>query len=71
MIVIDKTLGPVEFVIDETGGLLTFEMKATVLGTPEDVKIPIDIRTLVTALEAGMTNSYVKWVLGLLLNLMP
>lgn len=70
MIIIDKTVGSAEFIVDETAGTVTFEIKASVLGIPEDVKVPLDFKSVLTALEGGMSNTYVKWVLGLLLNLL-
>lgn len=70
MILVDKKFGADELIVDEAAGTLTIELKGTLLGTAEDVKIPLDVRTLLTALEAGMTNTWLKWAIGLVINLL-
>ena len=59
-----------EFIVDATAGTLTFEVKGTLLGNPEDVQIQLGLKTVLLAILAGVTNPVLKWTLTLLINIL-
>lgn len=58
-----------EVIVDETAGTFTLEVKAELLGMPEDVKLQFGIKTVLTVLAAGITNPIAKLAFGILINL--
>jgi hypothetical protein len=58
-----------ELTVDEEAGMFSLEIKATILGTPEDVKLNLSVVTVLTILLAGTNNPIAKLALNILLNL--
>lgn len=61
--------GTGDLTVDENAGTFTVEIKAEVLGTPEDVQLQFGVKTVLTYLLNGMTNPIAKAALSILLNL--
>lgn len=59
-----------DILVDETAGTLTFEIKGTVLGTPEDFKFQLPMAQLMTGILSGVTNPVLKWLLGMVLSVL-
>jgi hypothetical protein len=68
--VIDLPFGDgADFSVDETAGVLTLEIKGTILGNQEDVQIPISLKSIFNVLLLGVTNPIAKGALTVLVNL--
>lgn len=58
-----------ELIVDESAGTFTIEVKADLLGTPEDVKLQLGMKQVFAVLLAGVTNPIAKSALEILINL--
>lgn len=57
------------FTVDESAGVFNIEIKADLLGTPEDVKLQLGLKQVFALLLAGVTNPIAKSALEILINL--
>ena len=58
-----------EFRVDESQGVITLELKANILGNPEDIQIPLSLKSVFAVLLAGVSNPIAKLALEILVNL--
>lgn len=56
--------------VDEAAGNFSFEVKGTVLGTPEDFTFNLPIAQVLAGLAAGITNPILKWALTFVISML-
>jgi hypothetical protein len=58
-----------ELIVNEEAGTFTIELKGSILGSDQDLKLQFGVKNILSLLLVGITNPILKWTLTILINL--